>query len=126
MPERKEEVMWGRKGMERLVSKRAAKLAKNISKEDFLKQLKEQWRPYVKKHAPIEEELAAATGRINSSGEFKKAFEAVGITETDIQQVLEEIREEKVDPYKRPEAKVGRNDPCPCGSGKKYKKCCGK
>ncbi|MGD8450660.1 MAG: SEC-C metal-binding domain-containing protein [Phycisphaerae bacterium] len=21
---------------------------------------------------------------------------------------------------------VGRNDPCPCGSGKKYKKCCGK
>ncbi|WP_160724792.1 YecA family protein [Bacillus sp. USDA818B3_A] len=25
-----------------------------------------------------------------------------------------------------PEVKVGRNDPCPCGSGKKYKKCCGK
>ncbi|MFA9398533.1 MAG: SEC-C metal-binding domain-containing protein [Clostridiaceae bacterium] len=24
------------------------------------------------------------------------------------------------------EDKVGRNDPCPCGSGKKYKKCCGK
>jgi SWIM/SEC-C metal-binding protein len=24
------------------------------------------------------------------------------------------------------ETKVGRNDPCPCGSGKKYKKCCGK
>ena len=23
------------------------------------------------------------------------------------------------------ENKVGRNDPCPCGSGKKYKKCCG-
>ena len=23
------------------------------------------------------------------------------------------------------EEKVGRNDPCPCGSGKKYKKCCG-
>jgi uncharacterized protein YecA (UPF0149 family) len=21
---------------------------------------------------------------------------------------------------------VGRNDPCPCGSGKKYKKCCGR
>jgi preprotein translocase subunit SecA len=26
---------------------------------------------------------------------------------------------------KRDTAKVGRNDPCPCGSGKKYKKCCG-
>jgi hypothetical protein len=24
-----------------------------------------------------------------------------------------------------PRKKVGRNDPCPCGSGKKYKKCCG-
>jgi preprotein translocase subunit SecA len=23
-------------------------------------------------------------------------------------------------------AKVGRNDACPCGSGKKYKRCCGK
>ncbi len=27
---------------------------------------------------------------------------------------------------RREEAKIGRNDPCPCGSGKKYKKCCGK
>ncbi len=25
----------------------------------------------------------------------------------------------------RREEKIGRNDPCPCGSGKKYKKCCG-
>ena len=30
------------------------------------------------------------------------------------------------EPYRREEPKVGRNDPCPCGSGKKYKKCCGK
>jgi SEC-C motif domain protein len=28
--------------------------------------------------------------------------------------------------YRRETPKVGRNDPCPCGSGKKYKKCCGK
>ena len=29
-------------------------------------------------------------------------------------------------PVKTPSSKkVGRNDPCPCGSGKKYKKCCG-
>jgi uncharacterized protein YecA (UPF0149 family) len=26
---------------------------------------------------------------------------------------------------RRPPEKVGRNDPCPCGSGKKFKKCCG-
>ena len=29
-------------------------------------------------------------------------------------------------PYQRDEEKVGPNDPCPCGSGKKFKKCCGK
>jgi preprotein translocase subunit SecA len=33
---------------------------------------------------------------------------------------------EKKQPVRRSETKVGRNDPCPCGSGKKYKKCCGK
>ena len=32
---------------------------------------------------------------------------------------------EKKAPIKK-EKKVGRNDPCPCGSGKKYKQCCGK
>ena len=30
------------------------------------------------------------------------------------------------EPYINPLARIGKNDPCPCGSGKKYKKCCGK
>ncbi len=30
----------------------------------------------------------------------------------------------KVKPVVRAGSKLGRNDPCPCGSGKKYKKCC--
>lgn len=30
-----------------------------------------------------------------------------------------------VEPIRNFDTKVGRNDPCPCGSGKKYKKCCG-
>lgn len=29
-----------------------------------------------------------------------------------------------VAPFVRLGPKIGRNDPCPCGSGKKYKKCC--
>jgi preprotein translocase subunit SecA len=33
---------------------------------------------------------------------------------------------EKKKPQKRSAQKTGRNAPCPCGSGKKYKKCCGK
>jgi len=32
----------------------------------------------------------------------------------------------RVEPVRRSGAKIGRNDPCPCGSGKKYKNCCGK
>ena len=32
----------------------------------------------------------------------------------------------KKGPVKRDSAKIGRNDPCPCGSGKKYKMCCGR
>jgi len=31
---------------------------------------------------------------------------------------------EKPRPFKKKSGKVGRNDPCPCGSGKKYKRCC--
>lgn len=34
--------------------------------------------------------------------------------------------EEKQEPYVNPYRKIGRNDPCPCGSGKKYKRCCGR
>jgi len=43
--------------------------------------------------------------------------------ESDIQKASRE-RSQKLQPIKV-EQKIGRNDPCPCGSGKKYKKCCG-
>jgi yecA family protein len=36
----------------------------------------------------------------------------------------EELPMQQDTPYVRETPKVGRNDPCPCGSGKKYKKCC--
>ena len=35
-------------------------------------------------------------------------------------------KEQKASGTIRKEKKIGRNDPCPCGSGKKYKKCCGR
>jgi preprotein translocase subunit SecA len=43
------------------------------------------------------------------------------------QAVLEEtkVAQQPMATVPRTEEKVGRNDPCPCGSGKKYKKCCG-
>jgi uncharacterized protein YchJ len=42
------------------------------------------------------------------------------------QKVIEEVQHPPLEPITREEPKIGRNDPCPCGSGLKYKKCCGK
>lgn len=39
---------------------------------------------------------------------------------TDLEILLNPVKTEVAD------KKAGRNEPCPCGSGKKYKKCCGK
>ncbi|MDG4811826.1 preprotein translocase subunit SecA [Hydrogenovibrio sp. 3SP14C1] len=49
--------------------------------------------------------------------------EAQGIAST-MTDVSEEDQSDST--YRREAPKVGRNDPCPCGSGKKYKQCCGK
>lgn len=47
-------------------------------------------------------------------------------SKSDLEYSDSEKTETKKKPKRRSEPKVGRNDPCPCGSGKKYKKCCGK
>ncbi len=67
----------------------------------------------------------------NIDGEFKEdtlsGLEAqVWQHEIDhLEGVQEKICDECVT-YKREKPKIGRNDPCPCGSNKKFKKCCGK
>ncbi len=43
---------------------------------------------------------------------------------TPMMEAAEESRDGAGRTYVKKEAEVGRNDPCPCGSGKKYKKCC--
>jgi preprotein translocase subunit SecA len=40
--------------------------------------------------------------------------------------VVSEAIDDATKPIKRDVPKVKRNEPCPCGSGKKYKNCCGK
>ena len=46
--------------------------------------------------------------------------------EENIPQAMPDTRPGRDSTYKRKTPKVGRNDPCPCGSGLKYKKCCGR
>jgi len=63
---------------------------------------------------------------IHKAGEVRRK-ETIKITEASLENVNnldnDTVRKETV---KNEEPKVGRNDPCPCGSGKKYKQCCGK
>ena len=64
-------------------------------------------------------ENLAATANVARGGEIEPTGE--------MQEAAAQVQGEamKVKPIVREAAKVGRNDPCPCGSGKKYKKCCG-
>jgi preprotein translocase subunit SecA len=59
-------------------------------------------------------ETAAAIAEGGGGGEMQEAANQVqGEGGAKVKQIVRE------------DAKIGRNDPCPCGSGKKYKKCCG-
>ena len=51
--------------------------------------------------------------------------EALG-EEVPVEEGEAQERSEKLQPFVRQGGKIGRNDPCPCGSGKKYKQCHGK
>jgi preprotein translocase subunit SecA len=53
----------------------------------------------------------------------QRRFGANGYSDT--RQGRPESGEGKLEPIRKT-VRVGRNDPCPCGSGKKYKHCCGK
>ena len=63
---------------------------------------------------------------IHKAGEMRRT-ETVKITNASLEN-LNNLDNDTVskEPIKNEEPKVGRNDPCPCGSGKKYKNCCGK
>ncbi len=57
---------------------------------------------------------------------LKYAFHLYPESSMEREQVANPIEERNQEPIVRKTKKVGRNDPCPCGSGKKYKNCCGK
>lgn len=67
---------------------------------------------------------------LNKKGEEKRAsFD--GVESITLQHEIDHLEgilffDRQLKPYKREKPKVGRNEKCPCGSGKKYKKCCGK
>jgi len=110
---------------DKILAGQANRLAKGIDKEGFMYQLQDAWSKHIKKNCNIDEEVEKARYRIDNSGPFKKTFKTLGLTDDDLRTVIQNIIDEKPLPYKAAE-KPPRNGPCTCGSGKKYKKCCGK
>lgn len=98
---------------------------------DMIDRIKEETLEYLFKIQAVKEEREVSVfdfSRQQLVHEEKSQFQDVPPSERDASAAVYEgqLPEHKVETYKRESPKVGRNDPCPCGSGKKYKKCCGK
>jgi uncharacterized protein YecA (UPF0149 family) len=82
----------------------------------------------------VPEVLAALVEHLEATQVVTQAFEVRRALEATEGEFLEAVRSgraahhapSKVDPFVHGAPKLGRNDPCSCGSGKKYKKCHGK
>lgn len=101
----------------------------------------EQTAERVMKISAMEEEYKRSVFQVDKETFEHRDYSAIGKSSSGQDEVYNELppdggpraafppegpfRKEDVT-YKRESPKVGRNDPCPCGSGKKYKKCCGK
>jgi hypothetical protein len=115
----------------------AYRSAKELDDQDILiealcHQLSEEALPEINEHM----ELDYTSGLVDIEQTVYSYFSILGLKHQELaiwrQVALErelEFRQKGSDfplASVRNEIKVGRNDPCPCGSGKKYKKCCGK
>jgi uncharacterized protein len=72
-----------------------------------------------------EREVVATLDREHPLPTLDDAIEDLIVVVADLDDLTRD-RRYKVETVKREEPKVGRNDPCPCGSGKKFKQCHGK
>jgi SEC-C motif domain protein len=71
------------------------------------------------------EGLVEFSARFRSAGEDHEHVETARFAREDGDWKYTGQIEPVGETFRRETPKVGRNDPCPCGSGKKYKKCCG-
>ena len=90
----------------------------------------EHWRAAAEQNEAIDDCATLLSGLVSNEGDDG------ALSETIRQKLIDSlpIAVQTLEQYWRPwraqvtivkEQKIGRNDPCPCGSGKKYKKCCG-
>ncbi len=100
--------------------------------EEMLKRIEETLIENIFRFEPIEQKLVSVFEEIPQDFVHQE-FQSFEVKKSDAQKRLisdkltksQEIKTVVQEgTYKREGKKVGRNDPCPCGSGKKYKKCC--
>jgi SEC-C motif-containing protein len=78
------------------------------------------------KGGPADKEgLVQFSARFQSEGKEHEHLETAVFTREEGRWVYAGQVQQPGQTVRREAPKVGRNDPCPCGSGKKYKKCCG-
>ena len=92
--------------------------------EEMLRAIEEQVCDYAFRLQPRREEEVLETkdhwgGGVASHSEFESGRDDMEAA------AYQSQSQEAPKPFERDAPKVGRNDPCPCGSGRKFKKCCG-
>ena len=95
---------------------------------DLLERIKYDVVTVLSKVKVTDEEDVEAVEKQRRSNTQMEYQHAAAPSATDLEQTSEQSEEqlEQEKPFVRNTEKVGRNSPCPCGSGKKYKQCCGK
>lgn len=115
----------------------AAILTGKTSKSMILKGIRDGWTKgtikYVKKHDRMPDTDYLIT-EYDDDSTFQQLLSKIDIDREDVLEIANDIlgiptdkvlaMAEDNNPGQAESTKIGRNDPCPCGSGKKYKKCC--
>jgi SEC-C motif-containing protein len=79
----------------------------------------------VKGEAEDDEGIVEFSARFRNGGKDHEHVETSHFVKRDGRWFYAGMVQTKGTPVRRETPKVGRNDPCPCGSGKKFKRCCG-
>ncbi len=116
------------KGYEQKDPKVVYKIEGSKMFEKMMESIKEDVTELVFRMTVRKEEEEAGPRSHFAGGDESREFAAVSAVHQQMAAGIAASMESAVKPkpIQRDKKKIGRNDPCPCGSGKKYKKCCGR
>ncbi len=110
-----------------VTSKLATVQIRDAEQVDEAEASREQATDVSYEHKPMDSALSDDADGANAAGsEAEQAIAAAAAARQAVGSRQQTGAQEPVQPFVRDTAKVGRNDPCPCGSGKKFKQCHGK